>query len=76
MQPWYYNIPSGIYTTKQIMNVSNPPQSYQCVYSALKRLGVKNFRKNKKKVPYNKKNEMYWDWKGALFYLDQRDAIK
>jgi len=69
MKVWYYDIPPGIYTTKEIMNLAEPRQTYQCVHSAFRRLKVKSFRIKNKNVGYNKRNEKVWKWEGAEFYL-------
>lgn len=69
MQVWYYDIPEGIYTTQQIIDMSAPTQTYNCVYQTFRRLKVESFRLNKTEVNYNKKNEKLWKWLGAAYYL-------
>lgn len=72
MKVWYYDIPEGIYTTQQIIDMSKPRQTYNCVYQTFRRLNVKSFRLKRIEVDYNKKNEKMWKWLGAEFYLKMK----
>lgn len=69
MKIWYYDIPEGVYTTRELIELSKPKQTYNCVYKALVRLRVEFVRQNKNIAGYNIKNEGLWKWKGAKFYL-------
>lgn len=70
MRVWYFDIPAGTYTTDEIAKMAKPHQKKCTVYSALRRLGVESYRINKTEVPYNKRNEKLWIWKGPDFYLN------
>ncbi len=69
MRAWYFNIPSGEYTIRELMRLANPPQKYECVKSQLVRFKVKNYRRDKKLSEYNQRNEKVWIWRGAEYYL-------
>lgn len=76
MHKWYYNIPPGDYTVKELMQIANPPQAYECVRAQLLRFKVESYRRNPTEVNYNPRNEKVWRWKGAAYYLNNHKENK
>lgn len=77
MRVWYQDIPAGIYSTRELIELSEPTQTYTCIYQTLRRWKVKKIvSTHKQRCKNGLKNEMYWQWLGAEHYLNMVEQMR
>lgn len=66
---WCFNIPEGLYTTQQFIDLTEPKQTYPAVYNMMRRLKVESYRLLPGHTSYNSRNQRVWVWKGIDHYI-------